>query len=187
LFQTSALDSVTLYTLATLFSFDCNCNQQHRRNNKTLQSRPRYHTNITTTMADTTTQAPEVDTSPIAPTLDRRNSLEKALQHRPDEQDLRNRHILLDTTAAPALQARQQELERQRITDNLKKGLSKRPEKEELVEKNILPESGVAPALQEKQRELEKHMRKDSLEKKMEARPDRGELVKEGILKGKPS
>lgn len=53
--------------------------------------------------------------------LERRNSLEKHLQTRPDEQDLKDKHILLDTTAAPALQARQAELERQRITDNLKK------------------------------------------------------------------
>jgi hypothetical protein len=64
--------------------------------------------------------APGVDqASPNA--LERRNSLEKHLQLRPDEKDLKDRHILLDTTAAPALQARQAELERQRITDNLKK------------------------------------------------------------------
>ncbi|KAK3112673.1 hypothetical protein LTR53_010820 [Teratosphaeriaceae sp. CCFEE 6253] len=61
-----------------------------------------------------------VDATPINQ-LERRNSLEKHLQFRPEEQDLKNRHILLDTTAAPALQARQAELERQRITDNLKK------------------------------------------------------------------
>jgi hypothetical protein len=41
-----------------------------------------------------------VDESPISP-IERRNSLEKHLQHRPDVQDLKNRHILLDTTAAP--------------------------------------------------------------------------------------
>jgi hypothetical protein len=41
-----------------------------------------------------------VDETPISP-LERRNSLEKHLQHRPDAQDLKNRHILLDTTAAP--------------------------------------------------------------------------------------
>ena len=71
-------------------------------------------------MADETpTQG--VDTTHIGTTLERRNSLEKALQHRPEEQDLKNRHILLDTTAAPALQAKAAELERQRITDNLKK------------------------------------------------------------------
>jgi hypothetical protein len=75
-----------------------------------------------------------VDISPIS-TADRRNSLEKHLQTRPDEQDLKNRHILLDTNTAPALQARQLELERQRATDNLKKGLGKRPEREELIER----------------------------------------------------
>lgn len=53
--------------------------------------------------------------------LERRDSLEKHLQMRPEEKDLKDRHILLDTTAAPALQARAAELERQRITDNLKK------------------------------------------------------------------
>lgn len=71
-------------------------------------------------MSDTTASASYVDNSPIDK-LERRNSLEKHLQQRPDEADLKNRHILLDTTAAPALQAKAQELERQRITDNLKK------------------------------------------------------------------
>jgi len=75
-----------------------------------------------------------VDISPIS-TADRRNSLEKHLQTRPDEKDLKNRHILLDTNTAPSLQARQLELERQRATDNLKKGLEKRPERGELVER----------------------------------------------------
>ena len=45
-----------------------------------------------------------VDTTPISPSrarLERRNSLEKYLQQRPEAQDLKNRHILLDTTAAP--------------------------------------------------------------------------------------
>ncbi|RMZ09335.1 hypothetical protein D0862_03659 [Hortaea werneckii] len=62
-----------------------------------------------------------VDRAPITNTLERRNSLEKALQQRPDEQDLKDRHILLDTTAAPALQAKAAELERQRVMDNLRK------------------------------------------------------------------
>jgi len=42
----------------------------------------------------------KVDESPISP-LERRNSLEKHLQMRPEAQDLKNRHILLDTNAAP--------------------------------------------------------------------------------------
>ncbi|KAI9703435.1 MAG: hypothetical protein M1820_005908 [Bogoriella megaspora] len=122
-----------------------------------------------------------VDTSSPSP-LERRNSLEKHLQTRPDEQDLKNRHILLDTKTAPALQAAAQDLERQRITDNLKKGLSSRPDKETLVERNILPSSTAAPALQAQQRELEKHMRADSLEKQLQNRPKPEELVKDGIL-----
>ena len=41
-----------------------------------------------------------IDESPISP-VERRDSLEKHLQHRPDPQDLKDRHILLDTNAAP--------------------------------------------------------------------------------------
>ena len=86
-----------------------------------------------------------VDISPIS-TADRRNSLEKHLQTRPDEQDLKNRHILLDTNTAPALQARQLELERQRATDNLKKGLEKRPGRGELVERKCLLSQWYLPS-----------------------------------------
>ena len=42
----------------------------------------------------------KVDESPISP-IERRNSLEKHLQHRPDAQDLKNRNILYDSNAAP--------------------------------------------------------------------------------------
>lgn len=47
-----------------------------------------------------------VDETPISPVRsnERRNSLEKHLQHRPEAQDLKNRHILLDTTTAPYVQ-----------------------------------------------------------------------------------
>ncbi|KAK6432091.1 hypothetical protein LTR95_011745 [Oleoguttula sp. CCFEE 5521] len=131
---------------------------------------------------DKPTDNPSIDTTPISPTLERQTSLEKHLQTRPEEQDLKNRHILLDTTAAPALQARAAELERQRITNNLKKGLSKRSGKEELVEKNILPDSTAAPGLQAHQRELQKHMRANSLEKQLQGRPNLEDLVKGGIL-----
>lgn len=50
-------------------------------------------------MADQS-QAPKIDSVPIS-NLERRDSLEKHLQHRPDPQDLKNRNILLDTNAAP--------------------------------------------------------------------------------------
>lgn len=51
-----------------------------------------------------TTDANIVDETPISPVrqgAERRNSLEKHLQSRPDPQDLKNRHILLDTNTAP--------------------------------------------------------------------------------------
>lgn len=41
-----------------------------------------------------------VDETQISP-VERQNSLEKHLQHRPDPQELKDRHILLDTNAAP--------------------------------------------------------------------------------------
>lgn len=43
---------------------------------------------------------PPVDETPMSP-LERKDSLEKHLQQRPEAQDLKNRNILLDTTAAP--------------------------------------------------------------------------------------
>jgi len=54
----------------------------------------------TTTVLTDNTPPPDIDASPINP-LQRRDSLEKHLQMRPEAQDLKNRHILLDTTAAP--------------------------------------------------------------------------------------
>ncbi|KAL9124819.1 MAG: hypothetical protein Q9217_005897 [Psora testacea] len=143
-------------------------------------------------MAETTSAESTIDTTPISP-VERRNSLEKHLQMRPDAKDLKDRHILLDTNAAPALQSTQAELERKQATDSLRKGLERRPEKEELVNPdysfcivittgNILPSSTAAPALQGQQKELEKHMRADSLEQKIQHRPKPEELIKEGIL-----
>lgn len=42
---------------------------------------------------------PPTVTSPIS--LERRNSLEKAIQNRPEAHELREKHILLNTNAAP--------------------------------------------------------------------------------------
>ena len=94
-----------------------------------------------------------IDSSPIADSqLERRNSLEKHLLTRPDAQDLKDRHILLDTNVAPycplfrnrwldrinvtrSLQATRESLSRNRASDNLKKNLEKRPDREALVER----------------------------------------------------
>lgn len=94
------------YCLTEHLTFPVKSHETHQRKRKN--------------MASITTQQPEetsgVETTSGLSPLERRNSLEKHLQSRPDEQDLKDRHILLDTTAAPALQARQAELERQKIT-----------------------------------------------------------------------
>lgn len=49
---------------------------------------------------DEEAKPPKIDETPISP-IERRNSLEKHLQTRPDMKDLKDRHILLDTNAAP--------------------------------------------------------------------------------------
>lgn len=55
-------------------------------------------------MADEDQQS-AIDETPISPSRPdyhiRQNSLEKHLQHRPDSKELKERHILLDTNAAP--------------------------------------------------------------------------------------
>jgi hypothetical protein len=51
-------------------------------------------------MADENQKPGEIDETPISP-IQRRDSLEKHLQHRPNAQDLKNRNILLNTNAAP--------------------------------------------------------------------------------------
>lgn len=122
-------------------------------------------------------------TSLAASSIERRNSLEKHLQHRPDPEDLRSRHILVDTNMAPSSEtAFPRTLERRRTSDSLQRHLEQRPEREELIERNILPSVNAAPAIQAQARELQKHMRADSLEQKIQHRPQPEMLIAQGIL-----
>jgi len=136
-----------------------------------------------------TTEESTVDTSPILKPggHERQNSLEKHLISRPTPQELKERHILLNTDAAPGLQSTQHALEQQRISDSLKKGLEKRPAKEDLIERNILPDTTAAPSIQAQQKELEKHMRADSLNEKISHRPSPEQLLKQGVLQEDPT
>jgi hypothetical protein len=62
------------------------------------------HSENITNMAAQGPEEPLVDTSPISPIRPnhvRQNSLEKHLQSRPNPQELKDRHILLNTNAAP--------------------------------------------------------------------------------------
>jgi len=66
------------------------------------------------------------------------SQLDRQLQQRPSATDLKNRNILKDTTASPALQAAQNELQRLQLGSALDKKLSQRPEAATLVKQNIL-------------------------------------------------
>lgn len=109
-----------------------------------------------------------IDETPLSTAShERRNSLEKHLQTRPGMQDLKDRHILLDTNVAPweiwllstkllvittytyirALQAARQDLDRQRAQDNLKKNLERRPDREELIERMLFVTDLTIPTL----------------------------------------
>jgi hypothetical protein len=50
---------------------------------------------------ENTSAIDETPISPVRPDTVRRDSLEKKLQHRPTAEELKQRHVLLDTTAAP--------------------------------------------------------------------------------------
>ncbi|KAI5305316.1 multiprotein-bridging factor 1 [Ascosphaera pollenicola] len=130
-------------------------------------------------MADT--MEPQVDETPISPSAVSR-PLESFFKRRPSASELKERHILLDTSVAPALQTAQQHLLRQQAIDNLKKQLDHRPERAELVERNILPETNAAPALIAHAHDLEKNMRRDSLEHKLQNRPQLEKLIEKGIV-----
>ncbi|KAL4935759.1 hypothetical protein BDV06DRAFT_206312 [Aspergillus oleicola] len=100
----------------------------------------------TATSITTDQPGPSIDTTSLTTSpLERRDSLEKHLLTRPDPQNLKDRHILLDTNVAPSIQAMRQKLDRQQVSDNLKKNLECRPEREELVERHILPADEKAP------------------------------------------
>ncbi|KAL2823471.1 hypothetical protein BDW59DRAFT_163251 [Aspergillus cavernicola] len=87
------------------------------------------------TVAPPLDTTPPTDTSSLATSpIERRGSLEKHLLTRPDPQDLKDKHILLDTNVAPSIQAMRQKLDRQKVSDNLKKNLEHRPERDELVD-----------------------------------------------------
>ncbi|KAJ2423928.1 hypothetical protein GGF41_002948, partial [Coemansia sp. RSA 2531] len=96
------------------------------------------------------------------------DNLAKKIERRPTREELENHHVLLKTNVAPALQAKQVELERNRLEDRLEHMLENRPTREELVDHNVLKSTTVAPALQAKQVELERNRLHDTLDVKLE-------------------
>lgn len=68
------------------------------------------------------------------------DNLKKGLASRSSRENLVQRNILPESTAAPALLGHQRELELHMRADSLEKGLQGRPAPDELVKKGILEE-----------------------------------------------
>ncbi|KAF5674746.1 RPEL repeat protein [Fusarium heterosporum] len=85
-------------------------------------------------MADTTEQQQTklIDDSSISP-VERRNSLEAHLKHRPERAEL-----VETSTAAPGLIAHQKELEKHMLEDKLNDKISHRPDPEALIKEGVL-------------------------------------------------
>ncbi|RGP72762.1 rpel repeat [Fusarium sporotrichioides] len=118
-------------------------------------------------MADTTEQQQPklVDDSPISP-VERRNSLEAHLKHRPERSELIEKNILPASNAAPGLLAHQKEVSSPPLGQNI----------------YVAFRSAAA----DKTSQLEKHMLEDKLNDKISHRPDPESLIKEGVLRDDP-
>lgn len=66
------------------------------------------------------------------------DSLNKAIASRPDKDELVERNILPESTAAPALQSHQRELAAAMRRDSIEKHLQTRPSPAELIKEGIL-------------------------------------------------
>ncbi|KAJ2775272.1 hypothetical protein IWQ56_000146 [Coemansia nantahalensis] len=131
---------------------------------------------------DTHAQA-VVDDEPMQPlSPEDKDRLDSRLSHRPTQQELVERHVLLEPGVAPALQSAKAALERSRLEDGLERRLEHRPTKEELIGRHVLLDSHAAPALQSKQAELAFCQLEDKLDSKLAARPTRDELVEQHII-----
>ncbi|KAK5275209.1 hypothetical protein LTR40_013433, partial [Exophiala xenobiotica] len=66
------------------------------------------------------------------------DSLKKNLEKRPDREELIERNILPESTAAPALLATQRSLEKHMRADSLEQKIQQRPKPDQLVKEGIL-------------------------------------------------
>lgn len=84
------------------------------------------------------------DETPLSPrSAEAKLKLERSLKERPDKKDLVDRNILKDSSAAPALQAAQDRLQRAQLGDKLEHALQQRPSPEKLVSEGILQQDEV--------------------------------------------
>ncbi|KKF94591.1 MKL/myocardin-like protein 2 [Ceratocystis fimbriata CBS 114723] len=95
---------------------------------------------------DTTAPIPTVDDSHIVASPERKNSLDNYLQHRPTRDSLVNKNILPPTTAAPAIQAHQMELQKSMRADTLNEKISHRPSPDTLLKSGVLANDPRIPS-----------------------------------------
>ena len=69
----------------------------------------------------------------------REDALNRLLARRPLPKELQERHVMLATDIAPALQANQATVAKARLENQLSHKLAQRPTREELVEKHVMP------------------------------------------------
>lgn len=70
--------------------------------------------------------------------------MKKGLEKRPQREDLVERNILPDSTAAPAIVGQQRELEKHMRADSLNEKILHRPKPEQLLKEGILTEDPTA-------------------------------------------
>ncbi|KAL5601216.1 hypothetical protein BROUX41_006014 [Berkeleyomyces rouxiae] len=95
---------------------------------------------------DATTPISTIDNSHIVASPERKNSLENYLQHRPTRDNLINKNILPPSTAAPAIQAHQMELQKSMRADTLNEKISHRPSPDELLQSGVLANDPRVPS-----------------------------------------
>lgn len=93
---------------------------------------------INTDVPSTEGSKPDFDPVLSPASQEAKLKLEKSLKERPEKKDLVDRNILKDSSAAPALQAAQEKLQRAQLNDRLDHALQQRPKPEELVAGGIL-------------------------------------------------
>ncbi|KXT04273.1 hypothetical protein AC578_7896 [Pseudocercospora eumusae] len=69
--------------------------------------------------------------------------MKQGLSHRSDKETLIAKNILPESTAAPAIQAQQKELEHHMRADSLEKALKDRPTQDQLVKEGILKDENA--------------------------------------------
>ncbi|KAG9112298.1 hypothetical protein FRC07_007976, partial [Ceratobasidium sp. 392] len=96
---------------------------------------------------ETSTPQAKPDETPLSPTTaEAKLKLERSLKERPEKKELVDRNILkgehlvsfANSSAAPALQAAQERLQRAQLENKLGHALQSRPKPEELVNEGIL-------------------------------------------------